>query len=54
VRRRLVGEPHSETRRDRDRRERGRSCNGAHDYGIGREGRLRKYPAAPEPQPRVG
>ena len=53
VRRRLVGEPPSETRRDRDRRERGSACNGAHDYEIGREGRLRN-PAALEPQPRVG
>jgi hypothetical protein len=43
-------------RRDeaRQRQERARelTCNGAHDYEIGREGRLRN-PAALEPQPRV-
>ena len=52
VRRRPVGGPRGETRCGRDRRERESACNGAHDYEIGREGRLRN-PAALEPQPRV-
>ena len=49
-RRPLAGEPRGETRYVRDRRERGATINGARDYEIGREGRLRN-PAALEPQP---
>ena len=49
-RRLLAGEPRGATRCVRDRREKGATTNGARDYEIGREGRLRN-PAALEPQP---